>query len=573
MTWKSGVKEWREQLKTSVPTTLGMLVNKVPWIISIYFAGQLGSNQLAAAALATTICNITGMSFSVGLSSALTTFTGRARGTMLQQQQRRRRRPNDLEPNKRPTKPQQQQQDYDYDTDNDNDENDNEQVNEDHDDDEETAKLVDHDDDDDDDDLTDTDTTPKQPLLLLPMVYLIRGMVIQCVLMIPIGIWWVVVGVESSLVALGQGPELAAETASFLRILFLSLVGYASFWTLACWLQALEIADTLAVASVLGLLIHWPCNWLLVHVWQWGNTGVAWAIVINKLIQPLYLFWVSFGPLSGRQRVLASMGGGGGGVCLSFWNEARVAVSSVSEMVNYLALAVPGIVVISEWWASESAIFLSGRLAPDPSAALDGMTIYQSINTFFFMFPIGTSVATSARVGNFLGSNQPDQAALAATVGVCTALGVSAVCGILLLGTPHHLLPSLFSPDPHVVEQTARTIPLLALYVVGDGMQITFNGIIKGCGRQCITMPIVVVAYWVVGLPLGYYLTFTKHGGEMCDNNNNYNDDNLFCGIVGLVFGLTVGTWVHMFLLAIVVVLTTDWNAEAEKAQLRTENS
>ena len=57
------------------------------------------------------------------------------------------------------------------------------------------------------------------------------------------------------------------------------------------------------------------------------------------------------------------------------------------------------------------------------------------------------------------------------------------------------------------------------------------NGIIKGCGRQCVIMPIVFVAYWVVGVPLAYYLAFIRNDGEMiCD-------DRWFCGDVGLVTG------------------------------------
>jgi hypothetical protein len=68
--------------------------------------------------------------------------------------------------------------------------------------------------------------------------------------------------------------------------------------------------------------------------------------------------------------------------------------------------------------------------------------------------------------------------------------------------------------------------------VFADGLQAAFNGIIKGCGRQFIIMPIVVIAYWVVGLPLSYYFAFVQNEGMMECNNNSY-----FCGDVGLVAG------------------------------------
>lgn len=78
--------EVKEQLKTSIPVTVGSIFYRIPWIISIHMVGNIapgtdiGSNQLAAAALAQTLANVTGMSIGVGLSTALTTLAGQAHG-------------------------------------------------------------------------------------------------------------------------------------------------------------------------------------------------------------------------------------------------------------------------------------------------------------------------------------------------------------------------------------------------------------------------------------------------------------------------------------------------------------
>eukprot|EP00980_Cylindrotheca_fusiformis_P022238 scaffold9153_cov121-Cylindrotheca_fusiformis.AAC.2 len=76
-------------------------------------------------------------------------------------------------------------------------------------------------------------------------------------------------------------------------------------------------------------------------------------------------------------------------------------------------------------------------------------------------------------------------------------------------------------------------------------------------------MPIVVLAYWVVAVPLAYTIAFVINDKAMvCE-------ESFFCGDVGLVAGMTTGTWVHMTLLAIVVWITTDWEGEARKAKER----
>ena len=214
--------------------------------------------------------------------------------------------------------------------------------------------------------------------------------------------------------------------------------------------------------------------------------------------------------------------------------------------------------------ASESCIFLAGTLHPNPDYALGAMSIYQSINTFCFMFPTGFSTSGSSRVGLFLGRNQPTRAKLASNVSLSLASLLSFTMGSILFLTPHTTFPSLFTSDLNVILQTSYTIPLLAFYVFADGLQCALQGTIKGCGKQYIVAPIVVFSYWVIGVPLAYYKAFIVNDGAMdCDHAIS------LCGVRGLIFGLLTGTWVHMLLLLFVVLFTIDWWEEAVLAGAR----
>jgi hypothetical protein len=53
---------------------------------------------------------------------------------------------------------------------------------------------------------------------------------------------------------------------------------------------------------------------------------------------------------------------------------------------------------------------------------------------------------------------------------------------------------------------------------------------------------------------------FVLHNGEM------FCKDYL-CGIPGLAFGMTTGTWVHMLLLLCIVICTTNWSVQATRAK------
>jgi MATE family multidrug resistance protein len=538
--------EIAEQWKTAFPALASMLLSYLPWLISLRFVGGIGAKELAATALASTLCNVTGLSLSVGLSSAITTLAGQAAGDLHARQERMNSKELEFE-------------DSDL-------EDSVSTISEEH------TRLLENMSIDDNENYQSTNQGEEKVTAaaadsgtpLLPLVYLYQGIFIQILFVFPIGLWWIY-GTEQALISLGQGEKLSTMTAAYLRILTPGLWSYSVNWTLTAWLQAIGMSDVPAYAAAVGLMTHVPINILYIYTLQWGYLGCAAATTTFQLIQPFLILSYLFLTQAGRARTLRCMGAGAiGRTSLSFWAEARIAVSHTRGVIQYLGLALPGIIAISEWWASETAIFLAGRLIPFPDLALGAMTLYQSINSFCYMLPQGLSVAGATRVGNLLGAGRPTGAAWAAKVSVLLTCFSSGLVGCILFLTPHGYFPSLFAPDEaDLILQASRLIPLLSLYVLADGIQSALNGIIKGCGRQVVTMPIVVFAYWIVGLPLAFYLAFVHHEGVMlCE-------DSYFCGTVGMVTGLTVGTWVHMLLLGAVVVGTTNWEAEAKKAKER----
>ena len=518
-----------EQSKTFLPALQAMVLSKIPWFITLRILGDLDSNgiELAAGALATTLCNVTGMSLSVGFSFALSTLAGQAKGEMVSRAASNANLAT-LKTSHR----------------------------------ESTVKE-------------DPDETPNTPI-----VFLLRGLLIQMMFVIPVVIWWLS-GIEDFLVKLGQTPEMATYAAAYLKILAPSFWIYSIQWTSTAWTQSIGMADVPATAALIGLVLHIPFNILFCYVLGLGYLGCAYAVIMFQGVQATYILSYLFLYPKGRERVLESTGGLAiGRSSLTLLKELKIAGGSIRAFCDYLALALPGLVIISEWWASETAIFLSGRLSPNPQTTLAAMTIYQSINGFSFMVPAGFSVAGTARVGNLLGAGNPLGASMAGKVSVGLCAVCSGAIGVILYTLPHDFLPSLFvsaNENRAIIDQTANTIPMLAFYVFADGVQTGFNAIIKGCGRQRIAVPIVVVAYWVIGVPLAYYFGLYRSGGDdtrcahiASDGSYDPNEGGLLlCGDVGLIAGMTVGTWCHMLLLAVVVIGTTDWTKEAYKAKQR----
>ena len=364
--WKEHIyDELMEQLQTAIPTLQCMVLYKIPWLISLRFVGSLGSEELASAALATTICNVTGMSLSVGLSSALTTLTSQAKGELLSKSKRKN---SNLKNSSKSCQ-------ILYGTS----QNDHSRQ--------------------DEGDVTGVDNEEEERQQQSPittLIYLYRGLVIQMLIVVPVGIWWLY-GIKDFLLYMGQSDQIATMTEGYLRLLTPGLWCYSISMTFTSWVQAMNMADVPVYASIVGLTLHVPFNYFFIHVVGMGYLGCAVATVIYQTIQPLLVMYYLFVYPKGKQRVLlVSLTGsatttatttttdaagaavpkssniGDDNIQISFWKEFIIAISSIQGVMQYLSLALPGIVIISEWWASEISIFLSGNLHPSPEAALGG---------------------------------------------------------------------------------------------------------------------------------------------------------------------------------------------------------
>ena len=79
--------ELKEQSRTSIPVMVSMVFLRIPLWITLHMVGNIPSNsddgnadELAASGLAQSLANITGLSIAAGLSAALTTLAGQAHG-------------------------------------------------------------------------------------------------------------------------------------------------------------------------------------------------------------------------------------------------------------------------------------------------------------------------------------------------------------------------------------------------------------------------------------------------------------------------------------------------------------
>jgi len=82
-----------------------------------------------------------------------------------------------------------------------------------------------------------------------------------------------------------------------------------------------------------------------------------------------------------------------------------------------------------------------------------------------------------------------------------------AVVGLLLF-VLRHVLASIFSADPSVVEIAESLLVIAALFQLIDGIQVTVIGALRGMEDVKIPMLVAYGSYWGVAIPLGFVLGF-----------------------------------------------------------------
>lgn len=133
-----------------------------------------------------------------------------------------------------------------------------------------------------------------------------------------------------------------------------------------------------------------------------------------------------------------------------------------------------------------------------------------NIASLVFMVPLGLAMAITVRVGNAVGRGDERGVRYAGFCGIGLTLLTQTLSASLLLTFPHYIA-ALYTNDPTVIALAVQLIMLAGLFQFSDGIQVASNGALRGLKDTRVPMAISLFAYWMVGMPVGWWLTF-HHG-------------------------------------------------------------
>jgi multidrug resistance protein, MATE family len=135
--------------------------------------------------------------------------------------------------------------------------------------------------------------------------------------------------------------------------------------------------------------------------------------------------------------------------------------------------------------------------------------------------------AVTVRVGNAVGRGDLAGARYAGIIGLLIVAVGQCFNMILMLVFPEYIV-GLYTDDVAVATLAVSLLFFAGIFQLPDGLQICATGALRGLKDTRVPMFYNLLAYWVIGLSLGYYLTFHQQLGP--------------AGMwIGMIAGLTVG--------------------------------
>ncbi|PIA64621.1 hypothetical protein AQUCO_00100234v1 [Aquilegia coerulea] len=369
----------------------------------------------------------------------------------------------------------------------------------------------------------------KRPKLL--SITLHRSVIFLLVSSIPITILWL--NMAKILVYLHQDQHITHMAHNYLLFCLPDLFTYSFIHPVRIYLRAQGITYPLTLASAAGAIVHVPINFLLVSHLGIGVAGVAAASAISNLF--VLLFLISYVWITGLHEPTWSAPSR---ECITGWKPL-------------LKLAAPSCVsVCLEWWWYEIMIVLCGLLV-NPKATVASMGVLIQTTALIYIFPSSLSFAVSTRVGNELGANRPYQARISAAVSIVLAV-IMGFSAMVFAGGLKDKWAQMFTKDVEILRLTSAALPILGLCELGNCPQTVGCGVLRGTARPSTAANVNLGAFYLVGMPVAVGLGFWFGVG--------------FCGLwLGLLSAQVCCAGLMMY-----VVSTTDWRAEAQRAQILT---
>ena len=308
---------------------------------------------------------------------------------------------------------------------------------------------------------------------------------------------------------LDQAPEVVRQAKPYLFLMGISLAPLMIFNTFKQFAEGLGFTFQAMVISIVGNVVNVILGIIFVKglfgIKPMGVAGVGWSTLIDRFSMALVMAFYVF--RSENFKVYLKS--------FAIKNIDRLRCLSILKIGAPVAMQ-----YVFEISAFSGAAILIGTISPVAQAAHQ---IAINLAALTYMAASGISAASAIKSGNYLGAKQHRDLRLSAISNYHIVIVFMSVCA-LLFAFGNHLLPWMYTSDEAVISIASQLLIIAALFQLFDGTQVVGLGILRGMGDVNVPTLFTMIAYWVVGLPVGYLLGI-----------------QIKMGVTGVWYGLVMG--------------------------------
>ncbi|WP_142530375.1 MATE family efflux transporter [Pedobacter westerhofensis] len=308
---------------------------------------------------------------------------------------------------------------------------------------------------------------------------------------------------------MGQSPEVVAYAKPYLQYLGISIIPLMIFQTFKQFTEGLGFTKQAMYISIWGNLINIIVGIIFVKgmfgIAPMGVKGVGLSTLIDRILMCAVMSYYVFHSKNFKSYLK--------GFRFGFFDQVR--------SLKILKIGAP----VSLQYSFEISAFSGAAILIGTIGAVEQAAHQVAINLASITYMISSGIASAATIktGNNLGKNNFGdlrKAALASYHVILLFMAVTAL-GFVLAS---NVLPYIYTEDLSVIRIAAQLLIIAGFFQLFDGTQVVGLGVLRGMGDVNYPTIITFVAYWIIGIPLGYFLGI-----------------RLGLGVNGIWYGLTFG--------------------------------
>lgn len=301
---------------------------------------------------------------------------------------------------------------------------------------------------------------------------------------------------------MGQEPIVAELAKPYFIWLAFSIIPVAIFQHMKQFSEGMANTKLPMLVSVYANLLNIIFNYFLIFgfwiVPPLGIVGAGIATFISRCLLVVIMLL-----MMNKNSILSKL------ITIS-----KNASFNYSEINKILKISLPiGIQFCFEVTAFAMAAILIGTMGKEYLTAHE---IAIRIAAISYLTASGIGSATTIRIGEYFGVKNFEELKKAAlsSFGLVLILMVFAASSFYLF---RYQIPLIMidSSETVIIQHTATFLILAAVFQFSDGAQVIALGILRGIQDVKFPTFITLAAYWIIALPLAYYLGFkTDYGAQ-----------------------------------------------------------